>query len=626
MKKILSIILSLILAIGVIVGIGVSAYAEESEVFAIPDVTVNKETYLSLEDMGISDIVSQIREHFPEKIEQKYENGVLSVPNVQAASANYYSFVDYKEYEMTLVDGYWTIEIEESVYDDGFGLIEYSGNDKEWQATYRQGYMECIIIHFPQYRIVQVYPTFTTFSYFNSDDLLIINEYDQDGALTINSVRFDSDNLVVVSYYNSNRELEYAEILANGSFCYYLPNQGWSANPYQYQPIDIPEGYEEIDEEYILSLVPCSIPCEHTELTDEIETVCPDCGTEFFSLNGVRYEVLGDITNTGLEVGWVLGSRREVCYKAGDGYVVAEHGEYDAKIILYNATIDVRGLENKHAIYTFIANTEYSIYGINNIYGNNDAIYSSGGSGDDSEVVINGIDGGVLNVYGGYSGNYLTLNSGTMNVYHTNNTNNYIVAIDLEKELIINEGATLNAIASGSTHSFNVGIFALYGIKNNGTLNATYLTGVDNDNEIIYNLVISGDVVLYNDLYNLFKDEEISEGMTVEFNFIVPEGTSVTLPEGVTLDLDSMTRVDVQGEIIVEGTLICTHEGGEATCTEDAICDVCKTSYIEALGHDFKDGKCTACGEENPDLNWFERIIYIIINFFKRVFEFLTNK
>ena len=102
MKKTLSIILSLILALGVIVGIGVSAYAEESEVFTLPDVTLNEETYLTLEDMGISDFVSQIREHFPPTIEQKYENGVFSIPNVQAATATYYSFTDYNDYEMTL--------------------------------------------------------------------------------------------------------------------------------------------------------------------------------------------------------------------------------------------------------------------------------------------------------------------------------------------------------------------------------------------------------------------------------------------------------------------------------------------------------------------------------------------
>ena len=663
MKKTLSIILSLILALGVIVGIGVSAYAEESEVFTLPDVTLNEETYLTLEDMGISDFVSQIREHFPPTIEPKYENGVLSIPNVQAATATYYSFTDYNDYEMTLVDGYWTLEIEESIYNDGFGLIRYYGTDEEWQAIYRQGVMECIMIACSQDRVVQIYPTFTTFFYMDSDDLIITNEYDIDGALTMNSVRFDSNGFAVVSYYNSSKELEYAEILVNGSFYYYLSNQGWSSNHRKYQPIDPPQGWEEADDKDFMSIAPCSIPCAHTELIDEIEAVCPDCGTEFFSLNGVRYEVVGDITNTGLNVNWYgTQSVTKVCYKAGDGYVVVEHGEYDAKIILYNATIDVRGLEKIAAIYTNIGNTEYTIYGINNIYGDSSyAIRSFGSSSDESEVVINGVDGGILNVYGSYSGNYLTLNSGTMNVYHTNDTNNYIIAIDLEKELVINEGATLNAIASGSTYGFNVGILALYGIKNNGTLNATYLTGIDNDNEMIYNLVVSGDVVLYNDLYNLFKDEEIPEGMTVEFNFIVPEGTSVTVSEGVTLDLDSMTRVDVQGKIIVEGTLICTHKGGEATCTEDAICEVCKLPYIEAfgheydstvtdpdcenggyttytctvcgdtyndneveaLGHDFEKGECTVCGEEDPDLNWVVKLIYAIINFFKKLFGFI---
>ena len=664
MKKTLSIILSLILALGVIVGIGVSAYAEESEVFTLPDVTVNEETYLSLEDMGISDLVSQIYEHFPEKIEQKYENGVLSIPNVQAASASYFSFVDYNDHEMTLIDGYWTVEIEESVYNDGFGLIRYYGIDEEWQTAYRQGDMECITIRFFQDRVVQIYPTFTTLTYVNLDHLLITNEYNQDGALTINSVRFDSDDLTVIAYYKPNREFQYAEIVANGSFGYYLPNQGWSANRQNYQPVDIPEGYEEIDEEYILKLAPCSIPCEHAELTDEIEAVCPDCRTEFFSLNGVRYEVLGDITNTGLEVAGVLGIRREVCYKAGDGYVVAEYGEYDAKIILYNATIDIRGLEKIAAIYTDIANTEYTIYGINNIYGNNyDAIFSSGGSGEDSEVVMNGIDGGVLNVYGKYCGNYLTLNSITMNVYHTEEAFNYIIAVDLYEKLTINEGATLNAMAGGSTISLNVGVWVKQGIENNGTLNAIIFGGYETENSVTYIFTVCGDAVLISDTSNYYYGYDLDD-FYVGFEFIVPEGTSLTVPEGVTLNLDSMTKVDVQGEIIVEGTLICTHKGGEATCTEDAICDICKTSYIEALGHeydssvtapdcenngyttytcnvcgyshnadetealghDFEKGECTVCGEEDPDLNWFERIVYIIINFFKRVFEFLTKK
>ena len=657
MKQTLSIIVTVILAIGLIAGVGILAKAEESEVFTLSDATVNEETHLTLEDMGIIDLVSQLREHFPEKIGQKYENGVLSITNVQAASAYYFSFVDYKDHEMTLVDGYWTIEMEESLYNDGSGLIRYYGTDKEWQAIYRQGVLECIIIAFSQDRVLQIYPTFTTFSYLTSDELLITNEYDMDGALTVNTVRFDSNDLILVSYYNSNKEFEYAEIFVNGSAYYYLSNQGWSSNRQEYQSIDIPEGYEEIDEEYILSLVPCTIPCAHTELTDEIEAVCPDCDTEFFSLNGVRYEVLGDITNTGLFVAW-SDSLPSVCYKAGDGYVVAEHGEYDAKIILYNATIDVRGLEKTAAIYTNIANTEYTIYGINNIYGNNSyAIFSSGGSEHDSEVVMNGIDGSVLNVYGIYDGNNLVLNSITMNVYHTEEALNYIIAVDLYDKLIINEGATLNAMAGGSIFSFNIGVWAKKGIENNGTLNAIIFNGYETENSVTCIFTACGDVVLISDTSNYYYGYDLDD-FYVEFEFIVPEGSSVTVPEGVTLNLDSMTKVDIQGKIIVEGALVCTHKGGEATCIDDAICDVCKLPYIEALGHEydsvvtapdcenngyttytcnvcgysyneneiealghnFEKGECTVCGEEDPGLNWFVKLIYIIINFIKKLF------
>ncbi len=643
MKKTLFIILSFTIAVGVIVGMGILANAEQSEVFILSDVTVNEETHLTLEDMGISDFVSQIREHFPQTIEQKYENGVLSIPNVQAVSASYYSFADYNNYEMTLVDGYWTIEIDESVYNDGFGLIRYYGTDEEWQAIYRQGEMECITIAFSQARVVQIYPTFTTFLYVNSDDLQITNEYDLDGALTINSVRFDSNDLVLTSYYNSNKEFKYAEILVNGSFYYYLSNQGWSSNYHQYLPIDPPQGWEEVDDKYFMNITPCTIICKHTEWTDETETVCAGCGKEYANINGVKYEVVGDITNTGLNINWYgTQSGAKVCYKAGDGYVVAEYEKYHAQIILYNATIDVRELEDTPAIYTNINDVQYIIYGTNNIYGNDTAaIDSSGGSGEDSEAVMNGIDGAILNVYGLYNGNYLTINSGTVNVYYTKESNSYVIAVDLLKGLVINEGATLTAFSSGSLIGLNIGVWTVRNsIKNNGTLNAIVLEMQETDNKIIYNLVVRGDVLLVGDMFNPFREYEIPEGFDIEMNLIIPEGTSLTVLEGVTLDLDSITNADVQGKIIVEGTLICTHKGGEATCTEDAICEVCKLSYVESFGHSFKEGKCTVCEEADPDFvieveptpsepaqqNWFMKFIYAVTDFFKRLAEIIIGK
>ena len=45
----------------------------------------------------------------------------------------------------------------------------------------------------------------------------------------------------------------------------------------------------------------------------------------------------------------------------------------------------------------------------------------------------------------------------------------------------------------------------------------------------------------------------------------------------------------------------CTHTGGNATCTEKAICAECGEAYGEALGHNFAEGACTVCGEADPD-------------------------
>ena len=45
----------------------------------------------------------------------------------------------------------------------------------------------------------------------------------------------------------------------------------------------------------------------------------------------------------------------------------------------------------------------------------------------------------------------------------------------------------------------------------------------------------------------------------------------------------------------------CTHTGGNATCTEKAICSECGEAYGEALGHNYAEGKCTVCGAADPD-------------------------
>ena len=59
--------------------------------------------------------------------------------------------------------------------------------------------------------------------------------------------------------------------------------------------------------------------------------------------------------------------------------------------------------------------------------------------------------------------------------------------------------------------------------------------------------------------------------------------------------MDTFDTADIKGSLKVNGTLICTHKGGKATCEAEGVCDICKTGYIEKMPHipNADDGDCT---------------------------------
>ena len=326
-------------------------------------------------------------------------------------------------------------------------------------------------------------------------------------------------------------------------------------------------------------------PDAHTDADND--GVCDNgCGAEVVTLGGNVYAVDGDITNTGIHIGAFAAF--DNCYKAGDGYILIKgEGNNDTVMTLYNATIDVRGTGHKDAIRVDGEDIEIRFFGENNIFADEEAYTTAIGNSRHSQTFI-GADDAVLNLYGNVTVSDINIESGTVNVYGTDV--NDIESVYVEGYLVISDGAVLNIISGDNGQGFNCGIIAQKEIVAEGEFNAIALTGVETDNEIIYNLTATGNAVLGADTYNPYYGMEIPEDFNVEFNFIVPEGTSVTVPEGITLNLDSMTNVDIDGELIVYGTLICTHTGGEDTCDAPAVCDICKQVYGEKLTHTDEDG------------------------------------
>ena len=306
--------------------------------------------------------------------------------------------------------------------------------------------------------------------------------------------------------------------------------------------------------------------------------VCDNgCGAEVVTLGGNVYPVDGDITNTGIHIGAFAAF--DNCYKAGDGYILIKgEGNDDTVMTLYNATIDVRGTGHKDAIRVDGEDIEIRFFGENNIFADEEAYATPIGNSRHSQTFI-GADDAVLNLYGNVSVSYINIESGTVNVYGADVDD--IESVYVERNLVVSEGAVLNIISGDNGMGFNCGIIVQKEIVAEGEFNAIALTGSETDNETIYNLTAIGNAVLGADTYNPYHGMEIPEDFNFEINFIVPEGTSVTVPEGITLNLDSMTNVDIDGKLIVYGTLICTHTDED----NDYLCDIgCGTEFADIDG------------------------------------------
>ena len=146
---------------------------------------------------------------------------------------------------------------------------------------------------------------------------------------------------------------------------------------------------------------------------------------------------------------------------------------------------------------------------------------------------------------------------------------------------------------------------------------------------------VNGKIELYSNSLSFTLSESLTFGMGEELN--IPEGATVELSEGVILDVHADTEVEAVftgsghlycGNWIYFSVLdtqyhyrICaldgcetvqqidgTHTGGEANCTEEAVCDYCKAYYggLNENNHDWLDGICTRCGTETSVVAWVD--------------------
>lgn len=630
--KIMVALMSLALVIGALLVLGAASVGatsvdeteeQERETIPVPEIPAIDRPYKTIEELGID--FESIDAYFPREIEVKHENGKVYVEDFGARSVEAFDYDSMANVSFELTDGYWTAELAsvptvihtyayETSISDKCVCASYYGNGK------RDSYV--VLNDFANSRHVSFAVDYGTVTVsYQTGDCYYEDRYEE-GVLNTHGVsnREDPESINDV-LFGVDGKIRYCILYINGYY-YYFPGQGWSSNWEYFVACDAPEGYEDKDENsfaankislicteakgddivHDMSDVSCIAPatcknCGYTEgevdqnahRSDGGEN-CADCGEHaFVTINGETYTILGDITNTGISFNHNE-SPAPGAWKAGDGYLVfIVKDSYYADVILYNATIDVRETEGVVAVDLIKDHLDYYVYGTNNIYGNERRAFHNGTVGEDTITNFIIDEDAVLNIYGNSDFDHLVVTSGEMNVYGRDVSGDVSMAMQVIKSLTVKEGATLTAVGGKSDMGITVGVWVRKETVVDGVLNAFTVNREETEEKAILTFIVNGDVVLNCDNFNVYADYP-----GYEIILSVPEGASLTVPEGLKLDLDSYTGVEIEGELIVNGTLICTHNGGEANCTSLAVCDKCKQGYGELApdDHDMADATC----------------------------------
>ncbi len=335
-------------------------------------------------------------------------------------------------------------------------------------------------------------------------------------------------------------------------------------------------------------------------------------------------------------------------YPAGEGYAIYEGSGilrlHNAKITTPNN--ETSGTGSRYVIYSN-GNLNIHFSGKNqlesgNLKDTNAGIYVGGdltmtAVGENAELTVQ--CGSSSGNTPGISANSLTVNGGTIIAIGGSSNGSASYGIYVDTDLTVNSGK-VNAYGGSGMISLGVGAgtitvaddMELYAKGGEGVLvaadvmaetlsgnvNVLRLVTDESEEAIIY--TVYGDLILTEDLIisNPYAEMEGAEAVSVTFT--VPAGTSLTVNQGVNLNLSNLAAEDItfNGTVSNKGTIllpasfaiqnapnsgnvkigeksytwssgntnwICndlsSHFGGEATCTNQAVCEICGESYGE---------------------------------------------
>ena len=319
MKKLLSLILSLLMMTSAAVFFPLRSSAEEQEEIVLPEFTLPTESFSTFEEIGFP--YDEALDCFPEIIEIKYEDGAAYVKDLGGDHAYYTDRLNSETHEGVLVDGYWRFDVTLDEYNSG-GYTSMYTDSRSWHAEYYMETGKRGIITLDVYNEnisggIMLYPTegygeqYVTIHYYLYSGLMVRDTYEA-GAFVDQQITLITDDTVMWAEYDKNGEIISIEAYPeeDGRYVYFIPDMGWSEYGWEYVPIDAPKGFEDATTETFKALMPTDIGCEHqcSEALCDVPSICTLClrtkgaplghkwvsGDEYdtcSACNGIRYRI-----------------------------------------------------------------------------------------------------------------------------------------------------------------------------------------------------------------------------------------------------------------------------------------------------------------------------------------------
>ena len=261
MKKIIAIAIALMLTLGILLSLGIVAFASDTTNEGLPETVNNLGRFpVNAGDIGLD--YYAIWNAFPEEIERSYENGIYYVTDKGFTNASFWSYLDYKTYQFTLVDGKWQCEFTEELNQAGGLIYMYSG---DWEVLYRGGTKEAVCLEGENelgvYYLIEIMShLFRIYSihYIGLDTLVGDAYYKFNGELDYISVHYYYGDEDITVYFNSQRE---TTMVYDGTN-YMLPDGKWYSGPSaEYETCEPAEKFAGMRFEEVAALAPCLIYC-----------------------------------------------------------------------------------------------------------------------------------------------------------------------------------------------------------------------------------------------------------------------------------------------------------------------------------------------------------------------------